>query len=60
MMMQGCVVATLVSHLADLAEVHWLPTHLGTLGHFFSDRFEQICRITVLTVHNCTKHPGKP
>ena len=35
-------------------------TEPGTLGHFFPGRFEQICQITVLTVHKCTKHPGKP
>ena len=35
-------------------------TQTGTLGHFFPVRFEQICQITVLTVHKCTKHPGKP
>ena len=29
-------------------------------GTFFLGRFEQICQITVLTVHKCTKHPGKP
>ena len=29
-------------------------------GTFFPGRFEQICQITVLTVHKCTKHPGKP
>ena len=29
-------------------------------GTFFPGRFEHICQITVLTVHKCTKHPGKP
>ena len=29
-------------------------------GTFFPGRFEQICQITVLTVHKCTKHSGKP
>ena len=29
-------------------------------GTFFPGRFEQIFQITVLTVHKCTKHPGKP
>ena len=27
-------------------------------GTLFSDRFEQICQITVLTVQSVTKHPG--
>ena len=29
-------------------------------GTFFPGRFEQICQITILMVHKCTKHPGKP
>ena len=36
-------------------------THPPALwGTSFPGRFEQICRITVLMVHKCTKHPGKP
>ena len=54
---------------------NWWPRHLGIAqiafappsphsnghsGALFPGRFEQICQITVLTVHKCTKHPGKP
>ena len=52
--------APLFGHCPNSDYTHPPALKRALWGTFFPGRFEQICQITVLTVHKCTTHPGKP